>query len=218
MAETHSLGYPDEYFNDVVMRVRRPETQPSPEAKLECAIADGTSFNGVLSMKVHAGHMQNDGAGILLRSPLPCVSWVTMERNDRLGQAISLEIALQTGAWNSTYTVDRKKPTYDAAAITARIAELEAGARFWDSFFPEHGIEPLRLIYEDVAADTAGAIRMIAEFTGTWLFPSPVRLLCSRFNPEHLANVKKQRTALNDQWRAQWLLSRDHSYVHKAMR
>jgi trehalose 2-sulfotransferase len=206
MAATHSLGYPDEYFNTVIFKQRRPQQTCSPDAMLNVALEDGFSPNNILSIKVHAWQMREVGERLALEKSLPGVRWIHIDRADRLGQAISLEIARQTGEWHSLHPKGTE-PAYDTSAISARIEELERDGRFWNEFFKARGIEPFRLTYENFAAKPACAIRGIARFCEARLCTRPIRALHNSNRPSHLSGMKKQRSALNQQWRERYLAS-----------
>ncbi len=203
---THSLGYPDEYLNSGVFKLRWPEQTCSASAMLNDALENGITSNNILSIKLHAGHMRGPGLELSLENRLPDVRWIHIQRNDRLSQAISLEMARQSGEWYS-HLPKGKEPVYDPSAISARIEELDRDGRFWNDFFEARGIEPLRLTYEDFAAKPACAIRGIARFCEARLCTRPIRALHSSKRPSHLSGMKKQRSTLNEQWRERYLAS-----------
>ncbi len=101
-----------------------------------------------------AGHV----AGQLQRAFGPLL-YIHLSRGDKLGQAVSLVRAEQTGLWhlNADGTVleggtVRPEPVYDGARIRDVLDELESDDRAWARFFGEQGITPLRLTYEGVSA------------------------------------------------------------------
>lgn len=96
--------------------------------------------------------------------------YIHLSRGDKLGQAVSLVRAEQTGLWhlNADGSVlegaeERPDPIYDGKRIAVVLAELEEDDRAWDSFFAAHGITPLKLTYEGV---TAAPQRALAEIFG----------------------------------------------------
>ena len=201
MAATHSLGYPDEYLNDEVLAYRRPGEPCSLDAKLRLAVAEGITPNRVLSLKVHADQLQ--GAPIDVLSPK--THWLFIERLDRLGQAISWEIARQTGTWHSNYYPSGITPEYDRAAISQRLDDLERYSLFWREFFRYRGVEPLRMTYEDVAATPEKEVFRIAAFASVRLMRWSTRLWYRLKNKHPLTGIKQQRSELNERWRAQYL-------------
>lgn len=93
--------------------------------------------------------------------------YIHLSRGDKLGQAVSLVRAEQTGLWhlNADGSVlegseERPEPVYDGKRIAQVLAELEEDDRAWDVFFAAHGIAPMRLTYEGV---TAAPQRALAE-------------------------------------------------------
>jgi LPS sulfotransferase NodH len=96
--------------------------------------------------------------------------YIHLSRGDKLGQAVSLVRAEQTGLWhlNADGSVlegaeERPEPVYDGKRIAVVLAELEEDDRAWDSFFATHGITPLKLTYEGV---TAAPQQALAEIFG----------------------------------------------------
>lgn len=85
--------------------------------------------------------------------------YIHLSRGDKLGQAVSLVRAQQSGLWhlNADGSVlegeeERPDPVYDGRRIAEVLDELERDDSAWNGFFAERGIEPLRLTYEGVTA------------------------------------------------------------------
>jgi LPS sulfotransferase NodH len=64
-------------------------------------------------------------------------------------------------------------------ALRAELDELEAG---WERWFAERGVEPLEVIYEELAADPAAETRRVLAFLGLPLDvePRPLTVRTSR--------------------------------------
>ena len=99
--------------------------------------------------------------------------YVHVSRADKLSQAISLVRAEQTGLWhlNADGSVlegaeVQPEPVYDRDRIGTLLTELEEDDRAWGVFFAEHGITPLRLTYETLAASPQQAMREIFAHLG----------------------------------------------------
>lgn len=86
--------------------------------------------------------------------------FIHLSRRDKLAQAASLVRAEQTGLWHLAAdgsererTAPARTPAFDAARISRTREMLAADDAAWSGFFARRGIGPLRLWYEDLAAD-----------------------------------------------------------------
>jgi LPS sulfotransferase NodH len=96
--------------------------------------------------------------------------YIHLSRGDKLGQAVSLVRAEQTGLWhlNADGSVlegaERgPEPVYDGERIATVLKGIEADDRAWSTFFAVHGIKPLRLTYEGL---TAAPQQALADILG----------------------------------------------------
>ena len=69
-----------------------------------------TSKNGVFGMKTHWNHFEYFLKSGILHYYFPNTKFVFLRRQDLLGQAISLELANQTGQWTSKGSSHQKEP------------------------------------------------------------------------------------------------------------
>jgi len=141
-----------------------------------------TGQNGVMAVKVMADQLQNV-EGCLSTVVHPCETgdfphfaaafrdalWVRISRRDLVLQAISREMSRQTGINHATASADvphfagnlmkgydpayNEETVYDYDAISDRVTSIRAESRIWDHFFESHNIDPIQLVYEEVAAD-----------------------------------------------------------------
>ena len=96
-----------------------------------------------------------------------------LHRADKLDQAISRLIAQQTGLWHQAADgrdIERhgaaRVPVYDADAIRAEIAALEALDRLWEDWFAAESLRPLRIDYDALAGDPRGVLRDVLVALG----------------------------------------------------
>ncbi len=178
----HILGEADRrqltQFSDVIARI----------------IADAAT-EGHFALKVGANHLEILGESGLLdlwRDRLHCIH---LERLDRLAQAISWEIALQTEQWTSISTPTPTAPIFRHARILAALEAFADGNRQLDLFFGRNGLRPQHVLYEDL--ETTPADQVARLLAGIGLPPLRIR-------PE-LVPIRRQRGALNDVWRQQFL-------------
>ena len=99
--------------------------------------------------------------------------YIHLSRQDKVGQAISLVRAEQSGLWHLAAdgsvlegTTSPLPVTYDGDRIATVFGELESDDAAWDDFFRTRHIEPLRLVYETVTADPQSALASILEALG----------------------------------------------------
>jgi LPS sulfotransferase NodH len=148
---------------------------------------EGTSANGLFSVKLmwgHVEHLRERVRGLdayrtldtadLLPAVFPEPAYVWLSRRDTLAQAVSHARALTSGTW-AVGADERHDATPEAtAAATAfdpdlvrrlhsEVLEQEAA---WQRLFARRGIKPLRLWYEDLVADFDGCLRRVLAHAG----------------------------------------------------
>jgi LPS sulfotransferase NodH len=126
--------------------------------------------------------------GLLARFPNPGFVFVT--RRDLVMQAVSLNIAWQTGAWTSR-TGAGKEPVFEHAAIARTLRSIVETQAGFEAFFAAHGITPLRLDYELIESEPERAMRRVCRLVG---IERPMRV------PLPPLTLQRQRTALNYDW------------------
>lgn len=146
-------------------------------------------------------------APLILAGEFPrfCQEWnfIHLIRLDTLKQAISYVIAEQTSSWRS-YKAPAKTlgdGDFDAARIARAKTALERRNKQWNDTFVLFDIEPLRLTYEQLAADPDAAVAQVARFIGveSWARPRPTT-----------PKLEAQATELNARWEDMFLnLPRD---------
>lgn len=140
-------------------------------------------------------------APLMLAGEIPdhLLDWrfVFLTRADGLKQAISHFIASQTGAFKAT-----AKPTrvltdadFDGKKIAAMVHRNRAINAEWEAFFADHGIEPIRVVYEEMIADIPGTVSRVAR--GLYLRGPPIE-------GDLAAPMKRQATPLNAAWEARF--------------
>lgn len=126
--------------------------------------------------------------GLLARFPKPQFVFVT--RRDLVMQAVSLNIAWQTGAWTSKTDASRV-PEFDRAAIASTLRSIVDNQAGFEAFFATHGITPLRLDYELIEAEPEKAMRRVCRLVG---IERPMQV------PLPPLTMQRQRTPLNYEW------------------
>ncbi len=94
--------------------------------------------------------------------------FIHLSRDNKVEQAVSYVRAEQGGLWHVApdgseleRMAPHRDPVYDAGAIGRYVARLDRHDRAWADWFAGQGINPLRLRYEGLARDPAGAVRTI---------------------------------------------------------
>jgi LPS sulfotransferase NodH len=203
MAGTGVLGFPNEYFNPRVLTTVFPGRGQTAADSCLLARECGMSPNGVLAFKLFPEHFFQLQRGVKLSEWFGTPRWIWLRRRDLLGQAISLLMAQQTGSF-TTDMPERARPMYDAGRIGQRLEDLAARDAIWATYFARSGIEPLRLWYEDVAADPPGAVRAVARFLEVEL---PAMASTSA------ATRPRQSQEMKQEWRARFL--HDHAGIDR---
>ncbi len=193
MAATGRLGRPREAFDPGV------QAEGYGAGILErCRFAaeQGRTPNGVVAFKLFAHHFDRVQRKIRLTEWFPAPLWVWIRRQDVLGQAISLAIALQTEAW-STALPAKAKPVYSRRKIMTRLDELASAEARWQVYFARNGIDPLVVWYEDLCAAPRSILDRIAERMEVEV-EVPADLLTA-------TGLGIQRNEVNAAWRARFL-------------
>ena len=127
--------------------------------------------------------------------------FVHLTRSDKLDQAVSFLKAQQTGLWHLSSdgselerTAPHREPVYDRSKIEACVDMMTAYDRDWNNWFEGQGIAPVRLSYDDLAADPLGILRRVLDSVG--LDPSAA----NNVTP----TVKKLSDRINGDWTAQY--------------
>ena len=158
-----------------------------------------TGPTGVLSMKV----MWTQYDSVMLSRDLSAnhwgvpVEWLRTSRVDRVGQAVSVVRAKQTGQWTAEGRAVAD-PVYDAVDIAASLAAENRFEAKWDAYFADIGVEPFTVGYEQLDADYDGTMASVLSHLGVDT-PVPPRQL------------KRQGDAINDEWVARFLADRAQS-------
>lgn len=196
LASTGLLGNPLEYFNGPGRRaLGMPDYPDDPQQQAQLALQLGATANGVYGLKLFAYQHAAIAHSICWTEVFPNLRFIYLERRDRLGQALSWARALQTDQYRSTQTVGRE-PAYAARDIQDRLRALAGERAHWDAFFTRMGVDPLRVVYEDFAAQPAVDVMRIAALMDV---DAPVAI-----DPGKV-DLNVQRDRLSESWRQRFL-------------
>jgi LPS sulfotransferase NodH len=163
---------PRQYFEGVPeVQALLPEVDPgTPERAFDWAgvLRAGTTPNGVFGAKVMYAHLEDLWprlAGRALEDVLPDLRFVRVSRADRVAQAVSLWIAIQTQHWRDQ-GADRetREPVYSFTAIRHLVGQLTADELAWDEWLA--GREVIDVPYERLAAAPRDTVTAVLERLG----------------------------------------------------
>ena len=166
---TGVLGAPVEFLNpyDALPVLMNRFKASSPADYITKLIERRSSKNGVFGLKTHSHHFEVflKQYPQLLQALAP-VTFIHINRRNKLAQAVSMAKALQTDFWTSRIESERPPLQYDRQLIAKCLEEVEQQELKWPRWFEAHDIEPFRVVYEDLIADTPKVIRSIVELLG----------------------------------------------------
>jgi LPS sulfotransferase NodH len=168
--QTGLLGAPSEVLNprsEMRVLTKRFKTS-SPADYLATLIARRTSKNGVFGVKAHFHHFEafmKDYPALL--EALSPVTYIYINRSDKVAQAVSMAKALQTDWWSSRMESGPSPPLrYDGELIAKCMQELEQQDQNWRHWFERHNVTPFPVTYNDLTANAAGVVRGVVELLG----------------------------------------------------
>ena len=197
------LGAPTEYLNIDAGNAAIPSAaEPgrlmvrfgakTPEDYFVKLVEHRTGRNGIFGMKAHGHHFEAalTWCPSMLKISAP-VTFVYINRRDKVAQAVSMAKAMQTNAWISFDQVTGKNTRYDAGFIEQCKNELEQQRLNWWRWFDTNNVTPFVVTYEDLVADKASVVRSIIEL-----------LEAGNDEPEKidLPPVEKQSDEINSEW------------------
>jgi LPS sulfotransferase NodH len=159
--QMHALGvfgYPLEYLNPGNWRVW--EERAGAVDTLDYIKSVRTGPNGVFALKLHHEHLS---AFLKQEQNVLDYTYIHLCRRDLTKQATSFARAQLTGAWISDMP-EVTPAQYDWSLIAEKTDAISRGNADWQSFLRSVGIKPLQLFYEDIVADTPGAIAQLADY------------------------------------------------------
>ncbi len=99
--------------------------------------------------------------------------YIHVSRGDKVAQAISLLKAEQSGLWHvGADGADRQRvapsgpAVYDEDRIADLVGELICDDAGWNAFFAKHRIDPIRIVYEDLASNPRAEMRKLLAAMG----------------------------------------------------
>lgn len=170
LENTGHAGIPGEYFWDETHWIRKLGTA-SYTGFLHEVIKRSTTKNRVFGTKVMWGYFddfvsrvrktteygrKNGSSHELLEQLFPGLRYIWITRRDKVRQAVSFWMSLQTLVWWRKAGIDppppRRQPEYHFEAIDHFVQEIVMHEAAWQVYFDRHAIVPFTVIYEDLAS------------------------------------------------------------------
>lgn len=178
LTDTGLAGRPEEHFYH---NISPDNPHGDPIADYARTIADAlksySTASGVFGSKIGGGYWNDFArrlldiealAGLPLREALDCcfpdLRYIHLTRRNKVRQAVSHWLAIQSGRWTSRHVAKNLPPRYDFAAIDALLQELAFREAVWADYFACHGIIPLQLVYEDFVQQVEATILRILDY------------------------------------------------------
>lgn len=195
LAATGVAGNPASYFHEPSVRDWASELGVAPRptwsereiltAVFQAAIAVGSNGTGMFGVRLqrHGFGFFRDKLAILhpeeptdlarVRRAFGSTLFVHLRRRDKVEQAVSYLKARQTGLWHVAADgselerpAPHEEPVYDAEELRGHVERLVGYERDWNAWFQREGIEPVRVDYDDLAADPLGTLRDLLDCLG----------------------------------------------------
>jgi trehalose 2-sulfotransferase len=179
---------------------------------------EGTTPNGVFGAKLMWGHLDyfiDNLRGIaqyrelavsdLLSAVFPNLHYISVRRQDKLRQAVSLWKAIQTWTWKAgeppegKFSYLQREPRFHYDAIDFLLQQLAVHEASWQQYFAANGIEPFTIDYEEWVPTYEATARSILQY-------------CHIHIPENLviseSDMQRQADALSEEWVRQYDLQK----------
>lgn len=196
LGETGLFGRPGEYFN----RDGKEHSYPRhPRSQLKLAKQRSTSPDGVFCFKIDPTYFDRVAPYLDMNRDLPDRHFINLERDDLLGQAISLVRAHQTGQWFAAGTGFNTDLDYRPDAIAEAMRSLVLRRERWNLYYARNGITPLRLTFEEVVKDPIAAVSRVCRHCG-------IEWSVSDLPPPQ--SYQRQSDHVSAEWRARFLRER----------
>ena len=144
-----------------------------------------TTDNGILGINLH-GHHPPYFESILDLLPFPDITYIHIERREKLNQAISYEIASQSNNWSSEFKNDIKLK-YNRENIKRKLDKLDSINRLITLFLERNNIHAQHVFFEDILRAGKELSTLISPYDS--------------FSSEYPSlKLEKQSNAVNKNW------------------
>jgi trehalose 2-sulfotransferase len=209
---TGLAGRAEEYFNresEAIWRARHGIG--STIDYLRWLMDRGTSSNAVFGAKImwhqmtycvqllrqlpDYRHPNRGSIPELISTVFPNLFYVWITRSDKVRQAVSIDIALQTGnyAWiGDQKPASEREPEFNFNRIDFQVHRILASEVGWQRYFTEAGVTPYKVLYEEFVVRYEETTRAILDYLGVHV-PAGQHYSAK-------PKLKKMSDGLNDEW------------------
>lgn len=195
LASTGSVKPAREYLNHPVVKRQSSQREIESFDAYLIDLAERFTHGGVFTLKAGLRQLyylaKLGFIGDVLKSP----SFLLIERDDVLAQAVSWAVALQTGQWKSTQDSAQSNLEFDFDVIDTRIDSILAENAAFKAFFARNDCTVEFVRYEQLRSNPAEVIADLA---------ASLKLDRTTYNPDRV-NIAPQRSSVNAEWRELYL-------------
>lgn len=185
LVDSGIAGVPVEYFHkDYLKELPQPLTLNTVHRYYVDVVSRRTSANGVFGMKMH--HLQfrplfmsedTSASGQDMITPAGAKFLKSFDRviqtsrRDKVAQAISNLVAFRTAHWNSDRKDQEGQHNYefskdDVPLLLEYIRGAVEGEMFWDRICAELGLNPLKIVYEELSTSPQAELQRVKDHLG----------------------------------------------------
>lgn len=185
---------PGESYADYLARVMTEGT--TPNGVFGAKVMWGY-FEGLLSNLTHIPQYRDLAVPDLLPTIFPNLHYIWVIRRDKVGQAISLWKAIQTWTWkhegvsSSASELSTRQMIFHFGAIDHLVQQIETDEANWQQYFNSNGIQPLTVVYEELAGAYEETAQKILRYLN---IPAPENLVFAK------RRMKRQANTLSEEW------------------
>lgn len=195
IATTGQFGVAQELMNYDRIRDWNRENQGRHFADYFSCIVNQHQFDGRFISKLSITQLGCLAVTGVLEAILPRTRFIVLERMDKLGQALSWQVANQKQVFTSYHEDNSIEPVFDWEQIKRDIDGILRSRVITDQFFAMNGLIPFGIIYEHLRSHP----QAIGVSLGRWLC-KPTMI----FDPARI-RIKKQDTPLTQAWRSTFI-------------
>jgi trehalose 2-sulfotransferase len=178
LVDTQLAGKPQEHFyHGISPDNPKGDEIPDYQSFITQTLMENTTPNGVFGTKIGGGvwhdfvpriqsieGMANKPLDVALKELFPNLRYIWLTRRNKVRQAVSHWMAIQSGRWHSPDAISNPLPEYNYDAIDYLLQEIVIREAVWADYFSQYHITPHVIVYEDYIQDLEGTTRNILDF------------------------------------------------------
>lgn len=191
--ETKKFGFPLEYVQHAnLIEWKKILNTKNINKTIEALQNIRTSQNGVFSVKLHYGHLDQFESFKSALKLFPDPYFVLLTRHNALRQAISYSIAAQTGVWIDGQESNGNQLEYNFENINNKLNIVLKHNTAWRYLLVTHNCNFIEIDFDHAKENIQATIKNIADFMNVQL---DINDLNFREPP-----TKQQKSNINDEW------------------